>query len=200
MQVYLIVNPRRKNNHLPCRNRGKMRKLTTLELNRLSPEEFKLSQRLPLVVVLDNVRSGHNVGSVFRTCDAFGVTGLYLCGITPFPPNREVMKTSLGSDSTIDWFAVTDAKKILQELKESGFEIIFSEHTTHSISLNEFKPSRDKKYAFVFGNEVDGIQHDLLPFADHAVEIPQFGTKHSFNISVAAGIVIWDFFVKYSRD
>lgn len=169
-----------------------MRKLSTAELNRLTVEEYKSSKRLPLVVVLDHVRSGHNVGSVFRTCDAFGVAGLYLCGITPFPPNREVLKTSLGSSESVDWLFAADTKAILEELKQDGFELVFAEHTTESISLQQFIPSKEKKYALIFGNEVEGIKSELLPLADQVIEIPQFGTKHSFNISVAAGIVLWD--------
>lgn len=151
---------------------------------------------MPVVIVLDNVRSGHNTGSVFRSCDAFGVTAVYLCGITPFPPNREVMKTALGSDESIDWIHFPDTGTALKELKEQGFQIIFAEHTTESVSLQHFITSKDKKYAVVFGNEVEGINADLLPLADHIIEIPQFGTKHSLNISVAAGIVLWDIWNK----
>lgn len=147
---------------------------------------------MPVVIVLDNVRSGHNTGSVFRSCDAFGVTAVYLCGITPFPPNREVMKTALGSDESIDWIHFSDTAVALKDLKQQGYEIIFAEHTTESISLQQFMPSKEKKYVLVFGNEVEGINSDLLPLADHILEIPQFGTKHSLNISVAAGIVLWD--------
>lgn len=151
---------------------------------------------MPLVVVLDRVRSGHNVGSVFRTCDAFGVAGLYLCGITPYPPNREVMKTALGSSDSVDWLVFPETQTALEELRQNGFEIIFAEHTTESISLHNFIPFKEKKYAVVFGNEVEGIQNNLFHLANGAIEIPQFGTKHSLNISVAAGIILWDFFVK----
>lgn len=147
---------------------------------------------MPVVIVLDNVRSGHNTGSVFRSCDAFGVTAVYLCGITPFPPNREVRKTALGSDESIDWIHFPDTTVALKELKQQGYEIIFAEHTTESTPLQQFMLSKEKKYVLVFGNEVEGINSDLLPLADHIIEIPQFGTKHSLNISVAAGIVLWD--------
>ena len=176
-----------------------MRKLNTEELGRLSIEEFRISKRVPIIVVLDNVRSGHNAGSVFRTCDAFGLLAIYLCGITPFPPNREVMKTALGSAESMDWLFYPETKDALKELRDNGFEIILAEHTTESIALQDFLPSREKKYALVFGNEVDGIQNELLAMADGAIEIPQFGTKHSLNISVAAGIILWDFFCKMRR-
>ncbi|MEO6169159.1 MAG: RNA methyltransferase [Chitinophagales bacterium] len=173
-----------------------MRKLNMEELNRLTVEEYKSSWRIPVIVVLDNVRSGHNAGSVFRTCDAFGVTALYVCGITPFPPNREVMKTALGSNESVDWIHFVDTGTALRELKDRGFQIIFAEHTTESIALQQFIFSKDKKYALVFGNEVEGIKSELLPLADQVIEIPQFGTKHSLNISVAAGIVLWDIWNK----
>lgn len=175
-----------------------MRKLTTSELNRLTIDEFKLSKRLSVVVVLDHVRSGHNVGSVFRTCDAFGIEKLYLCGITPQPPNREVLKTALGSSDSVEWRHFRETKSALEELRSEGYEIVFAEHTSESISLQQFFPSAEKKFVFVFGNEVEGINSELLHLADHIIEIPQFGTKHSFNIAVAAGIVLWDFYLKFS--
>lgn len=162
------------------------------ELNRLSMEAYKVSGGMPLVMVLDNVRSGHNVGSVFRTSDAFGIPAIYLCGITPCPPNREVMKTALGSTESVSWEFVQNTKNIIEKLKEQDFEIVLAEQTTESISLQDFIPAREKKYAFVFGNEIEGIQSELLNLANQVVEIPQFGTKHSFNISVAVGIVLWD--------
>lgn len=176
-----------------------MRKLSTQELNRLSLEEFKLSGKIPVVVVLDQVRSGHNVGSVFRTCDAFGVAAVYLCGITPSPPNREVMKTALGSTDAVDWYHHRDTGELLESLKQESFKIIFAEHTTESIALQNFTPGRGTKYALVFGNEVSGIGAEWLPLADQVIEIPQFGTKHSFNISVAAGIVLWDVWNKLTH-
>lgn len=169
------------------------------ELNRLTVEAYKASGRMPLVVVLDNVRSGHNVGSVFRTCDAFGIPTIYLCGITPCPPNREVLKTALGSTESVAWFHFPDTKTILEELKQQDFEIVLAEHTTESISLQDFNPGKEKKYTLVFGNEVEGIQSELLHLANQVVEIPQFGTKHSFNISVAVGIVLWDVWNKLMK-
>lgn len=168
-----------------------MRKLSTQELNRLNTEVYKTSEGMPAVVVLDNVRSGHNAGSVFRTCDAFGIQTIYLCGITPCPPNREVMKTALGSTESVNWEHFADTKVILEKLKQQGNQIVFAEHTTESIPLQTFMPDSEQRYVFVFGNEVEGIRNDLLSLADQIIEIPQFGTKHSFNVSVAAGIILW---------
>ena len=176
-----------------------MKKLKTDELKRLTIDEFKIRERSGIVVVLDNVRSGYNVGSIFRTCDAFGVDGLYLCGITPHPPNREVLKTALGSSDSVEWKYFQETKTAFEELKKSGFDIVLAEHTTESISLELLQPSGEKKYALVFGNEVDGIGGELLSLADLAVEIPQFGTKHSLNVSVAAGIFLWDFYLKVKQ-
>ena len=173
-----------------------MKKLSLQELQRPSVEEFKTRNRLPVIVVLDNVRSGHNTGSVFRTCDAFGIEGLYLCGITPCPPNREVLKTALGSEDSMDWQYFPETKVALAKLKDDQFDIVLAEHTTASIPLQLFNPPREKRLALVFGNEVSGIQELLLPMANHVIEIPQFGTKHSFNISVAAGIVLWELWNK----
>jgi len=173
-----------------------MRKLSTDELQRLSVDEFRKSKKLPVLIVLDNIRSGFNVGSVLRTGDAFGITAVYLCGITPFPPNREVMKTALGSSDSVIWNYFNDTKEALQKVKGDGYEIIMAEHTTQSIALDKFQPLKEKKYAIVFGNEIEGIQESLLPFANETIEIPQFGIKHSLNISVAAGIVLWDFWNK----
>jgi len=182
-----------KNSNLPS---CPMRKLRTSELNRQSAEEMKNSERLPIVVVLDNVRSAYNVGSVFRTCDAFAIEKIYLCGITASPPNREVMKTALGSTESIPWKYFKSADEAVNELKSSGYLISLVEQTDESISLEEFLVKKNQKYALIFGNEVEGISQPLLSLADTAIEIPQFGIKHSFNISVSAGIVLWDFFLK----
>jgi len=173
-----------------------MRKLRTSELNRLSAEELKQSKRSPVIVVLDNVRSAYNVGSVFRTCDAFAIEGIYLCGITAQPPNRELMKTSLGSTDSIPWKYFKSNEEAVRDLKSSGHQIVLIEQTDESISLEQFFPEKEKKYALIFGNEVEGIADVILPLAEIALEIPQFGTKHSFNISVSAGIVLWNFFLK----
>lgn len=173
-----------------------MRKLATTELSRKNITEFKNTTRLPVIVVLDNVRSAHNVGSVFRTCDAFAVEKIYLCGISAAPPNREVMKTAIGSTESVEWKYFNSVAEAIHSLKESGYQIILIEQTDESISLENFIPSKEKKYALVFGNEVSGVSDEILSLADVAVEIPQFGTKHSFNISVSAGIVLWDFYLK----
>jgi tRNA G18 (ribose-2'-O)-methylase SpoU len=173
-----------------------MRKLRTSELNRLSADEMKNVIRLPVIVVLDNVRSAYNVGSVFRTCDAFAIEKIYLCGISASPPNRELMKTALGSTESIPWQYFQSSEEAVKELKSSGYKIILIEQTDESISLEKFLPDKNEYYALVFGNEVDGVSDALLSLADTALEIPQFGTKHSFNISVSAGIVLWDFHLK----
>ena len=173
-----------------------MRKLTTSELNRPSTDDFKKVSKLPVTVVLDNVRSAYNVGSVFRTCDAFAIEKIFLSGITATPPNRDLMKTALGSTESIPWKYFSSSDEAIMQLKDGGYEIILIEQTDQSISLEKFLPQKNKKYALIFGNEVEGISEQLLSLADAAIEIPQFGTKHSFNISVSAGIVLWDFFLK----
>ena len=173
-----------------------MEKLSLEALNRISPEEFAAAQKTPMVAVLDNIRSMNNVGSVFRTMDAFAGEKIILCGITATPPHREINKTALGAEETVAWQYENDITNALQELKSNGYVIVGVEQTTQSISLLHFKPDNSKKYAFVLGNEVFGISDEALPFLDIAVEIPQFGTKHSLNVSVAAGIVLWDFLSK----
>jgi tRNA G18 (ribose-2'-O)-methylase SpoU len=173
-----------------------MRKLRTAELHRKSAEEMKTAARLPVTVVLDNVRSAYNVGSVFRTCDAFAAEKIFLCGITAVPPNRELMKTALGSTDSVPWEYRHSVDEAVAQLKTAGYRIVLIEQTDQSVSLEEFVPGGSDKYALVFGNEVDGVSDSLLPLADLAMEIPQFGAKHSFNISVSAGIVLWDFYRK----
>ncbi|MEQ9262368.1 MAG: RNA methyltransferase [Owenweeksia sp.] len=167
-----------------------MRKLQMHELNRLSVEEFKQSSKHPIVVVLDNVRSVLNVGSVFRTCDAFKIEHLWLCGVSPTPELKEMRKTALGGTESVSWTYTEHTLEVLTHLKEEGYLIIGVEQTTGSISLEEMRPTV-KPVVFVFGNEVKGIQSKLLPLCDHIVEIPQFGTKHSINVSVSAGIILW---------
>lgn len=161
-------------------------------MQRKSAEEMKTAVRLPAVVVLDNVRSAYNVGSVYRTCDAFAAEKIFLCGITAAPPNRELMKTALGSTESVPWEYRKSVYDAVLELKVSGYTIGLVEQTDKSISLEKFRPDANQKYALVFGNEVEGVSESLLPIADLAIEIPQFGAKHSFNISVSAGIVLWD--------
>jgi tRNA G18 (ribose-2'-O)-methylase SpoU len=173
-----------------------MKKLSLEALNRLSPQDFAAVQKKPMVAVLDNIRSMNNVGSVFRTMDAFAGEKMILCGITATPPHREISKTALGAEETVAWQYEQDIATVLQELKSNNYVIVGVEQTNESISLLHFQPDATKKYAFVLGNEVFGISEEALPFLDMAVEIPQFGTKHSLNVSVAAGIVLWDFLSK----
>ena len=173
-----------------------MKKLKTDELNRLSIEEFKNTKKNPIVVVLDNVRSLNNVGSAFRTADAFAVEKLYLCGITGTPPNREINKTAIGAQDSVEWKYFADTSAALLHLKEEGFTIIALEQTTESTLLQDFVPHITKKYAFVFGNEVFGVDEKALELVDECLEIPQFGTKHSLNVSVTIGVALWDYLKK----
>lgn len=173
-----------------------MRKLKLDELNRASVSQFKEQQKFPIVVVLDNVRSMHNVGSIFRTCDGFAVEKVCLCGITGHPPHREIEKTALGATQSINWVYYADPLQAINELRKGGYTIIAIEQAENSIMLNEFVAETRKKYALIFGNEVNGVSDDVMKVIDACIEIPQFGTKHSFNIVVSAGIVLWDFFCK----
>jgi len=173
-----------------------MRKLKLDELNRASVAEFKQQEKLPVAVVLDSVRSMHNVGSIFRTSDAFAIERLYLCGITGVPPHREIEKTALGATQSVSWVHYADILQAIADLKADGYTIVAIEQAENSIMLNEFEPQADKKYALIFGNEVNGVSDEAMKTIDHCIEIPQFGTKHSFNIVVSAGIVLWDFFSK----
>jgi tRNA G18 (ribose-2'-O)-methylase SpoU len=164
------------------------------QLNRKSIEEFIGSKKIPVVVVLDNVRSMHNVGSVFRTADAFLMESIYLCGYTPKPPHREIHKTALGATETVAWRHVDDPVEALKQLKGDGYRIIAIEQARESMPLQKFVFGEGEKLAVIFGNEVSGIGEALLAICDYCIEIPQWGMKHSLNISVAAGIVIWDLF------
>ncbi|MFK7921938.1 MAG: RNA methyltransferase [Bacteroidia bacterium] len=161
------------------------------ELNRLSVEAFREAEKRPLVVILDQVRSMHNVGSVFRSADAFRVEKLYLCGITPKPPHREIRKTAIGATESVTWEAAEDALTICQQLQADGYQILALEQAHNSVMLPEFNPKENEKYAVVIGHEVDGVQQAIVDIADTALEIPQFGTKHSLNVSVASGIVLY---------
>ncbi|MEI6456511.1 MAG: RNA methyltransferase [bacterium] len=169
-----------------------MRKLTMTELNRLSVEEFRSAEKNRVIIVLDNIRSQNNVGSVFRTADAFLAEAVYLCGITATPPHREIHKTALGATESVNWRYFEETREALTELRTNGYYIIAVEQTDKSIPLNEFLHPEGKKLALLFGNEVNGIEEELLELADLSIEIPQLGTKHSINISVAVGIVLWD--------
>ncbi|HET9486019.1 MAG TPA: RNA methyltransferase [Chryseosolibacter sp.] len=173
-----------------------MKKLKLDELGRISVEEFKQVQKLPVSIVLDNIRSLHNVGSAFRTADAFKVEKIYLTGITGVPPHREIEKTALGATSSVDWEYVEKTEDLLRSLKEKKYSVIAIEQTSESQSLDQFDPEPEKKYCLVFGNEVHGVSEEAMALADAAVEIPQHGTKHSLNISVCLGIVVWEFFRK----
>ncbi len=170
------------------------RKLKITELNRISTEEFKKAEKLPLVVVLDNIRSLHNIGSVFRTSDAFRVECIYLCGITAVPPHPEMHKTALGAEFTVDWKYVDNAVEAVDNLKKDGYTVYSVEQAERSIMLENIKLDPNRKYAVVLGNEVKGVQQEVIDHSDGCIEIPQYGTKHSLNVSVTAGIVIWDLF------
>jgi tRNA G18 (ribose-2'-O)-methylase SpoU len=176
-----------------------MRKLTTEELQRISVEEFKQTPKIPVVLVLDNVRSMHNIGSVFRTADAFSVEKIYLCGITAQPPHREIQKTALGATDSVVWEYVAETSQALENLKKQNFTIVALEQTNESVFLQDFEADKSKKYAFVFGNEVVGVEQTVIDACKMAVEIPQFGTKHSFNVSVTVGIVLWDYVLKTKK-
>ncbi|WP_299452837.1 RNA methyltransferase [uncultured Microscilla sp.] len=176
-----------------------MRKLQNEELDRLSVEDFKETPKKPIVVVLDNIRSMHNVGSSFRTSDAFLVEKIYLCGITAKPPHREIQKTALGATESVAWRHVATTEEAIVALKQEGWTIVAIEQVDESVSLEKFNFEADKKYAFVFGNEVFGVDEEVVKQADVCIEIPQFGTKHSLNISVSMGVVIWDYFSKMQR-
>ena len=173
-----------------------MRKLENSELSRPSTEEFKHLTKMPLVVVLDNVRSCHNIGSVFRTSDALLVEKIYLCGITSTPPDKEIRKTALGAENSVAWEYLTSTLEIVSRLKEEGYVIVAIEQVEKSISLENYVPPENIKLALVFGNEVKGVQQEVVDVCDFALEIPQYGTKHSFNISVSVGIVLLDLFSK----
>jgi len=174
----------------------KHRKLKNSELNRLSVTDFKNSDKTPLLVVLDNIRSLNNIGSVFRTCDAFAIEKVYLCGITAQPPHNDINKTALGATESVAWEYATDVLTIINKLKADGVKIIAIEQAENSVALQDLELAKNQKYAVIFGNEVKGIQQSLVNAADYCVEIPQVGTKHSLNISVSCGVVLWDLFKK----
>ena len=169
------------------------RKLNTEEIIRLTPEEFKETPKIPLVVILDNVRSLHNVGSVFRTSDAYCVEKVILCGITATPPNAEIHKSALGAEFSVDWEYYKETTEAVNELKQAGYIILAIEQAHDSINMDTFKAEKGNKYAVILGNEVKGVQQSVIDLSDGCLELPQFGTKHSLNVSVTAGIVIWEF-------
>lgn len=173
-----------------------MRKLKNSELDRLSVDEFKTSKKTPLIIVLDNIRSLNNIGSVFRTSDAFLIEKIYLCGITAKPPHKDINKTALGSTDTVDWEYAENTLDLIKRLQLNGVKVASIEQAENSTMLNNFQPEANKIYALVFGNEVKGVQQDVVSVSDIVLEIPQFGTKHSLNISVSCGLVVWDVFSK----
>lgn len=173
-----------------------MKKLKNHELGRKNIDEYKSAMKTPLLVVLDNIRSLNNIGSVFRTSDAFLVEKIYLCGITAKPPHKDIQKTALGATDSVSWEYNENTLELIQYLKKKGVIVISIEQADNSTMLQDFIPEEGKKYAVVFGNEVKGVQQDVVTASDYCVEIPQYGTKHSFNISVSVGIVLWDLFMK----
>ncbi len=173
-----------------------MRKLKITELNRINAKEFKEAKKLPLIVVLDEIRSLHNIGSVFRTSDAFRIESIYLCGITATPLHSEMHKTALGAENTMDWKYFKKTLDAVDQLKKNGYIVYSIEQVEGSMSLTNLVLDKTKKYAIVMGNEVKGVQQEVIDNSDGCIEIPQYGTKHSLNVSVTTGIVIWDFFKK----
>jgi tRNA G18 (ribose-2'-O)-methylase SpoU len=180
-------------------NLPSMRKLLNEELGRKTQEEFHQAEKTPVIILLDDVRSMNNVGSVFRTADAFLIEAIYLCGFTPVPPHREIQKTALGATETVKWKHFPSALEALKELKKDGWKIYSLEQAEKSISLSDFVPGEKEKIVLIFGNEVEGVRQELINESDAVIEIPQYGMKHSLNISVSAGIVIWDIVRKMDR-
>ena len=161
-------------------------------LNRLSHEDFKSSEKSPIIIVLDDVRSAYNVGSIFRTADAFRIEGIYICGISARPPHKDISKTALGATESVDWQYYEDVMEAVLKLKHEGFRIYAIEQVDESVDLQLFKPENNSRLALIFGHEVFGVKEELLTHVDGCIEIPQFGTKHSFNVAISAGIVLWD--------
>lgn len=173
-----------------------MRKLKNSELNRLDIETFKKTKKIPVIVVLDNIRSLNNIGSVFRTADAFLVKAIYLCGITAQPPHKDIHKTALGATESVEWHYFADTLEAVKTLKKQNFRIVSIEQVENAIPLQKFDVRPQQNYALIFGNEVKGVQQEVVNQSDYCIEIPQFGTKHSLNISVSTGIVLWEFVKK----
>ncbi|WP_298392833.1 RNA methyltransferase [Flavobacterium sp.] len=173
-----------------------MRKLENSELDRKSVDDFKQATKTPIIIILDDIRSLHNIGSVFRTSDAFLIEKIYLCGITATPPNKEIHKTALGATETVAWEYNQSVLEVIENLKKENTKVFAIEQVENAVFLDDFKPEKNKKYALVFGNEVFGVSQEAIHLCDGVIEIPQLGSKHSLNISVSAGIVIWDLFQK----
>ena len=176
-----------------------MRKLENNELERKSISDFKSADKMPIILILDDIRSLHNIGSVFRTADAFLIEKIYLCGITATPPNKEIHKTALGATETVAWEHAEDVSEVIQKLKTNNVNVLAIEQVENAVFLNDFKVAKDQKYALVFGNEVYGVSQQAVALCDGCIEIPQLGTKHSLNISVSAGIVVWDLFRQFTN-
>ena len=174
-----------------------MRKLENSELDRKSIDDFKEAKKTPIIIVLDDIRSLHNIGSVFRTADSFLIEKIYLCGITAMPPNKEIHKTALGATETVSWEYSENVLDVINALKQNNISVFAIEQVENATFLNDFKVEKDKKYALVFGNEVFGVNQEAIKICDGSIEIPQLGTKHSLNISVSVGIVVWDLFCKF---
>jgi len=174
-----------------------MKKLSLKELNRVSVSEFKEIEKTPFVIVLDNVRSALNVGSVFRTSDAFALSKVYLCGITAKPPHREILKTAIGASASVNWEHHVSTVKVIEQLKADGFQILGVEQAAGSVFLQDFKIEKAQKYAIVMGNEVKGVSDEVMQLLDVCLEVPQFGTKHSLNISVCTGVIVWELFKQF---
>lgn len=173
-----------------------MRKLKNSELNRLSVESYKAASKIQLIVILDNIRSLNNIGSVFRTSDAFLIEKIYLCGITACPPHRDIHKTALGATDSVSWEYRESTLDLVRELRAKDIKVLSVEQTEHSVLLHDFEVSEDERIAVVFGNEVKGVQQEVVDQCDGCIEIPQFGTKHSLNVSVSCGVVLWDLYSK----
>ena len=176
-----------------------VQKLKLEQLGRIDVDSFKKAEKTPLIVVLDNVRSMHNVGAIFRTADAFLIEKIMLCGITPQPPHREIHKAALGATESVDWVYFEKIEEALQYLKNQRYQVVGIEQTTDSQMITEFDVNQSLRYALVLGNEVEGVSDEALPYCDVFLEIPQLGTKHSLNVSVCGGIVMWEFFNKLRR-
>lgn len=173
-----------------------MKKLTNDELHRINIDTFKKVAKNPIVLLLDNIRSLNNIGSIFRTADAFRIESIYLCGITATPPHREIQKTALGATESVEWKYYENVSEAIFELKQNKFKIIAVEQADMSIKLNDFKPEINEKYALIFGNEINGVSTVAIDLSDACIEIPQFGTKHSFNVTITTGIILWDILLK----
>lgn len=168
------------------------KKLLNSQLSRITPEQYKSISKTPVVLILDNIRSQHNIGAAFRTADAFAIEKIYLCGICAVPPSAEIRKAALGAEESVEWEYFEDTLTLVKALKEEGITLLSVEQTVNSVMLNNFMPEQSKKYALIFGNEVKGVSQSVIDICDGTIEIPQFGTKHSLNVSVSVGVVLWE--------